>query len=135
MRDIFLFSAVAVLLPMILAHPYIGALAWVMFGIMNPHRLTWGAAYDFQFALVIALVTLVGLAFTKEHRKVKGGAPGVVLILFTMWICATAPFAFNPAEANAYLARVLKIFVMTGVVMVLLHTRRQVNLLIWTIVL
>jgi probable O-glycosylation ligase (exosortase A-associated) len=134
LRDLFLFGVVALLVPMILTRPYIGALAWVVFGIMNPHRLTWGPAYNFQFSLVIALVTIIGIVLTREHRKLKGGAPGVVLIAFTTWICFTAPFPFNPAEANAYLERVMKIFLMTGVVMLLLHTRRHVELLVWTMV-
>ena len=135
MRDVFLFGAVALLLPVILRSPYIGALTWVVFGIMNPHRLTWGAAYDFQFALVIAVVTMVGVLFTREHRQLKGGLPGAVLIVFTLWICLTALFPFNPKEAHEYLERVLKIFFMTGVLMLLLHTRRHVELLVWTMVL
>jgi probable O-glycosylation ligase (exosortase A-associated) len=134
LRDLFLFGTVALLLPMILAYPYIGALAWVVFGIMNPHRLTWGPAYDFQFSFYIAVVTIVGLLFTRQHRMLKGGAPGVVLIAFTAWICFTALFPFNPGPANAYLDRVMKIFLMTGVLMLLLHTRRHVELLVWTMV-
>ena len=134
-RDLILFGGFAVLLPVILAHPYIGALAWVVFGIMNPHRLTWGPAYSFQFSLIIAIVTILGMFFTRDHRKIKGGAPGIILIGFTMWICFTAFFPFYPEPANAYLERVMKIFVMTGVLMLLLHTRRHVELLVWMIVL
>ena len=134
LRDIFLFSILAVLVPIILGHPYIGALAWVVFGVMNPHRLAWGPAYDFQFSMIIAAVTLIGLALTREHRKIKGGAPGVVLIAFAVWISFTAFFPFNPVEAWVYWERVMKVFVMTGVLLVLLHTPRHVELLVWTLV-
>lgn len=132
LRDLFLFGVLAILVPAILVHPYIGALAWVVFGVMNPHRLAWGAAHDFGFSFVIAILTLVGLAFTREHRKVKGGAPGGVLIAFIVWICITAFFSFNPVEAFDYWERVMKIFVMTGVLLLLLHTPRHVELLVWT---
>lgn len=135
LRDLFLFGFMAPLVPMILMHPYIGALTWVWFGVMNPHRLTWGVAYNFQFSLVIAVLTVVGLLFTREHRKMKGGAPAVVLIAFMVWICVTALLpVFNPVEAYAYWERVMKIFVMTGVILLLLHTRRHVELLVWTVV-
>lgn len=135
MRDLVLFGTVALLLPVILRYPYVGALAWVVFGIMNPHRLTWGAAYDFPFALVIAVVTLVGVFFTREHRELKGGTPGAVLIVFILWICFASLFPFNPKEAHAYLEHVLKVFFMTAVIMLLLHTRRHVELLVWSMVL
>ena len=82
LRDLLLFGIFAILVPKILAHPYIGSLAWVVFGVMNPHRLTYGPAHDFQFALFIAILTMVGTVFTRDHRKMKGGLPAVVLIVF-----------------------------------------------------
>jgi len=132
LRDLFLFGILAGLVPIILTHPYIGALAWVWFGVMNPHRLSWGAAYDFQFSFVIAILTAIGVVLTREHRKLKGGTPGIVLLVFTVWICFTALFAFNPDPAYEYGKRVMKIFAMTGVLLLLLHTRRQIELLVWT---
>src|SRR5688572_16808436 len=102
---------------------------------MNPHRLTWGPAYNFQFSLVIAVVTLVGVFLSREHRQLKGGTPGAVLIVFTVWMCFASLFPFNPTEAQAYLEHALKVFFMTGVIMLLLHTRRHVELLVWAMVL
>jgi putative inorganic carbon (hco3(-)) transporter len=134
-RDVVLFGTVALLLPVILRYPYVGALAFVVFGIMNPHRLTWGPAYDFPFAFVIAVVTFIGVFLTRDHRQLKGGTPGAVLIVFTLWMCFATLFPFHPTEAHAYLERVLKMFLMTGVIMLLLHTRRHVELLVWAVVL
>ncbi len=50
-RDIVLFAIAAGAIPFILRHPWIGVLFSAWFGLMNPHRLTWGPAYDFRFAL------------------------------------------------------------------------------------
>ena len=47
-RDIALFGILAVGAPFMLLHPWIGVLYWVWFGLMNPHRLSWGLAYNFQ---------------------------------------------------------------------------------------
>ena len=132
LRDLFLFGILGGLVPTILAHPYIGALAWVWFGVMNPHRLTWGAAYHFQFSFAIAILTAIGMLCTREHRVLKGGAAGIVLIVFTAWICVTTLFPFNPDAAFEYWKRVMKVFAMTGVLLLLLHTRRHVEILVWT---
>src|SRR5688500_20197878 len=98
---------------------------------MNPNMFTRGPAYDFQVSLVIAVVTLVGVFWSREHRQLKGGTPGAVLIVFTVWVCFASLFPFNPTEAQAYLEHALKVFFMTGVIMLLLHTRRHVELLVW----
>ena len=136
LRDVFLFGLMAVLVPMILTRPYIGALAWVVVGVMNPHRLTWGLAFNFQFAMLIAVLTLVGLVFTSNHRKIKGGAPGVVLIMFAAWVSLTTfLFPFYAESAQTYWwDRPVKIYLMTGVILMLLHTKRHIELLVWTMV-
>jgi hypothetical protein len=33
-------------LPIIIVRPHVGVLVWSWIGYMNPHRLTWGFAYD-----------------------------------------------------------------------------------------
>jgi probable O-glycosylation ligase (exosortase A-associated) len=134
LRDLALFAIMGVLLPMALVHPYIGALLWVGFGLMNPHRLCFGPAYNFPFALVIAVVTLLGTLLTRDHRQIKGGAPGVVLVVMAVWMSLTTVTALTPIDAVAMWSRVMKIFFMTFVLMYLLHTKRHVDLLITIIV-
>jgi probable O-glycosylation ligase (exosortase A-associated) len=134
LRDIALFGVVGVLLPMALVHPYIGALMWVAFGLGNPHRLTFGPAYNFPFAMAIALVTFAGLVITRDHRQIKGGAAGVVLVVLAGWMCITTTTALTPVDAWPMWQRVMKIFLMTFVLMALLNTKRHVDLLITIIV-
>jgi probable O-glycosylation ligase (exosortase A-associated) len=134
LRDIFLFGVLAVLIVTVPRRPFIGALAWVVFGVMYPHRLTFGLAYNFPFSQVIALLTLVGLFATKEHRQIKGGAAAVVICVFLAWATFANLFAFYPEPAWAYLDRVAKVFLMTLVLMALVHTRQQVEALLWCLV-
>lgn len=134
MRDLLLFSSIVALTLVIPGRPYIGALAWVVFSVMNPHRLTWGAAYNFPFAQVIAILTMASMLFGKSHRGLKGGAAGAVLLIFFVWLSITTAFAFESDKAVAYMLRVFKTFLMTGVLLLLLHTKRHVELLIWTLV-
>jgi len=133
LRDLFVFALLAAIVLMVWRRPFIGALGWVLFGVMNPHRLTWGAAYDFPFSAVIAVVTLLALLFSKAHRQPKGGAAAVVLAFFLVWTCLTTVFAFQFDPALEYLSRVSKIFLMTFVLMLVMETRRDVILLVATL--
>src|SRR5215510_4392871 len=106
LRDLALFGILAVGVPLILAHPWIGVIYWVCIGLMSPHRLSWGPAYDFQFALA-----------------------------FVVWFSFTTLFAFNPDRALPMLERALKVQVMVFVTLLLFNERRQLELLVWTIAL
>ena len=74
MRDVLLVTFMIALLPLILWRPAWGALAWVWFGLMNPHRLTWGFAQTLPFAQAIGIATVIGALFSPEPKRLKGGA-------------------------------------------------------------
>ena len=133
-RDLVLFAALAGLVFTIPRRPFVGALAWVVFGVMYPHRLTWGPAYSFPFSQVIAILTLVGLLMTGQHRQPKGGAAAVVLLVLLAWSAFMQFHAFYPDAALIYLDRIAKVFLMTFVLLLLIHTREQVEALLWCLV-
>lgn len=135
LRDLLIFGVVFAALPFALRRPWIGVLLWVWLSVMNPHRLTWGVAYDFPFAKVIAAVTLVGLVFSREPIRFKGGAPAVVLLLLVAWTCVTTFFALVPAAAEQMLERSLKIQLFTFVALLTLYSRKHVVALVWILVL
>src|SRR5262245_16512060 len=115
-------------------HPYIGALTWVVLGLLNPHRLTFGPAYGFPFAWICGMLTVVGMAFTRDHRQLKGGIPGIVLVIFAAWTCVTTVYALTPEAAVPAWSRLMKVFAMTFVIMALLHTKRQIDMLLLAMV-
>lgn len=135
MRDLALFAFLAFVLLRIWKDPYIGALAWVLVGVMNPHRLAWGPAFSFPFAQVIALALLAALLVYKGPKEMKGGAPAVVMAIFLAWCVVTTLTAFQRDAAIDYFERVAKTFVMTWVILLVMTTRRHVELLVWTLVL
>jgi probable O-glycosylation ligase (exosortase A-associated) len=135
LRDLLIFAAIFGVVPFALWRPWIGVLLWVWLSLMNPHRLAWGAAYDFPFAQVIAVVTLVGLLVSREPIRWKGGAPAAVLLLFVGWTCVTTLFALVPAAAEPMLARFLKIQLFTFVALLVLYTSKHVIALVWIFVL
>lgn len=135
MRDLFIFAVVFGGLPFILRRPWIGFVYWVWLSVMNPHRLSWGMAYDFPFAQLVALATLAGLVFTKDPREFKGGAAAFALLLFLLHTCLTTYTALVPHEASIMLVRVLKIQLFTFLGLVVLHKREHLIWVVWMIVL
>ena len=69
MRDVLVMLIVFGSLPLILARPYVGILMWSWLGYMNPHRLSFGFAYDFPFALCVGIVTLLGVLISREPKR------------------------------------------------------------------
>lgn len=135
LRDFLVFLAVFAAIPFILRRPTVGIFVWVWLGLMNPHRLAWGPAYDFPFSQLVAIVTLIALLFSREPKQLKGGAATAVLIFFVFWTCVTTAFALVPESAVPMLERVLKIQFVTLLALFLLYSRQHVMALVWVIVL
>jgi probable O-glycosylation ligase (exosortase A-associated) len=131
MRDIFIVTFMAALLPLILWRPAWGALAWVWFGIMNPHRYAWGFAGTIPFAWAIGLATVIGALFSRDPKQLKGGLATAVLLLFVAYMVATTAVALVPERAWPMLERAVKIQIGTLLALVLLHRREHVVGLIW----
>jgi probable O-glycosylation ligase (exosortase A-associated) len=127
---IIVFSA----LPVILARPYVGILAWSWLGYMNPHRLTWGFAYDFPFAYCVAVATFVGMLFSREPKRIPLNALTLLWFAFLVWMCITTLTAMYPDAAARELERVVKIQVMSFVTIMLITTRERIRQLVWVIV-
>ncbi len=109
-----------------LRRPYIGGLLWVWIGLMNPHRLGWGFAYDLPFALVAAVVTALGIALNAKQARWLGGGAVWVLIVLLLWMCATTATAIVPEPSLNKLIEVFKVIGMTLMVGSLVRSRQQI---------
>lgn len=135
MRDLFVTMVVLGSLPMILYRPYIGVLMWSWIGYMNPHRLSWGFAAEFPFAMIVALTTLIAMVFLREEKRIPWTRETVLLVLFILWMCLTTAFALHQVSAQEQLIKVLKIELMTFVTLMLMRNRFRIELLVWIIAL
>ncbi len=137
MRDIALAVVILGLLPFVLRRPAIGALMWAWVSIMNPHQLTYGFARSIPWAMIIALTTLVALAFSKQRKPLPKSGGVAILLMFMAWMTLSSAFALNPEPAEVWDKWVvmLKIFVMLFVTLMLLRGRKEIEWLIWVIVL
>jgi probable O-glycosylation ligase (exosortase A-associated) len=135
MRDIAVTLVILGSLPFCVRWPHVGVLMWTWLAFMNPHRLTWGFAYNMQFAMFVALATLVGLLFSKEPKKIPWTAESVLLLAFIVWMFVTTCFATYPALAWPQLEKVAKIQLMIFVTMMVMQQPERLKLLVWVMTL
>jgi len=135
MRDIFVTTVIFGALPLVLARPYLGVLLWTWVSFMNPHRLCWGFAYNFPFAMIVAIVTLVSLLISREPKKIPWTRETVVLLIFILWMVVTTIFSVYPVLAWPQLDKVVKIQLMVFVTMMLMQSKERLNLLVWVMAL
>ena len=117
-----------------LKRPYYGALLWVWVGLMNPHRLGWGFAYDLPFAMASVVIIALGMFFSTRSIRWQTGGPAIVLILMILWMTLTSFTAILPEPSQTKLIDVLKVLGMTLVVGALVAGREQIIGLIWVVV-
>jgi probable O-glycosylation ligase (exosortase A-associated) len=134
LRDILVASLVLAIAFSALRRPWIGVLGWTWIGLMNPHKQAWGFVVNMPVAMIVAVTTLIGFVAAKDKRWDLRTPPAVVLMLFVGWMALTIPFAFYPDRAWAYFIGILKIQLMIFVAMILIQERKQIDLLVLTIV-
>ena len=134
MRDIAISLVIFGSLPAIFFRPWLGVLMFAWLSLMTPHRFAFGFAYDFPFAAIVASVTLIGLVITKDEVRFESSAIVWLLILLPAWTCVTYLFALEQVAATARLTEVLKVFLFVLVSAMVLRTRKQVEWMIWVIV-
>lgn len=135
MRDYLIFAIVFGLLPFALKRPVVGLLLYVWISLMNPHRLTFGSAYDFPFAAIIATVTLIGLLLTSYPKRLPVSTVTVSLILFLGWMVLTCFFAFDTSLAWQGLSNVLKTVLMALIAILIINTEKDIKALALTMAL
>ncbi len=135
LRDLFVFAVVFGSLPFILKKPYIGIYMWSWLGYMNPHRLAWGLAYDFPFAFVVAIVTVMGIAFSREPKRIPWTRENILLLVLIGWMVVTTIFSLYPQLAWLQMEKVAKIQLMVFLTMMLINTREKLETLVLIIAL
>ncbi len=134
MRDIILTAVVFGLLPVILARAHVGIYVWSWIGYMNPHRLAWGFAYNFPFAAVVGLVTIIAILLSREPKRIPWSATTFIWAAFVIWMTITTLGASFPDLAWAQWDKVIKIQLMILLTLMMINSRERINMLIWVIV-
>jgi probable O-glycosylation ligase (exosortase A-associated) len=130
MRDIALTAFILGLLPVVLFRPAVGILLWTWIGLMNPHKLTWGFAYNFQFALIVGVVTIFAILISKEPKRIPLTSAVVVLFLFVVWMTITTMFSLYPGDAWSKWDKVMKIQLFIFLTMMVMQSEQRIKALV-----
>jgi putative inorganic carbon (HCO3(-)) transporter len=133
MRDYLIFAIVFGLLPYAFKRPAVGAMLFAWISLMNPHRLCYGAAYNFPFAAVIAGVTVLSLLISKEPKRFPARPTTIMLLLFLAWVTFTSFFALEPNLVWIQWNVVAKTMFMVLVSIMALNTERDVKQFAWVV--
>ena len=130
-RDVVLFMIVIWLIPRCLRQPWVAILAFSWIGYMNPHRLTWGFAHDFPFALVFALCAFYGMLFVKDPEIQPVPWTRETWLLAILWgiYAFTTLFALFPDAAFEQLQKVSKILLFTFLTLKFFQTQARLRAL------
>lgn len=134
MRGIFITLIVFGCIPLVFKRPWIGILLFSWISYMNPHRLTYGFAYSFQFALIAAVVTIIAFIIGREPKKIPATPVSILLFMFILWTSLTTITALAPEEATARFIEFVKIQLMTVLTLAMVNTKFRLNWLIVMIV-
>lgn len=135
MRSLVLLAIILGAVPFILSRPHVGVMFWSWISYMNPHRFTYGLAYSFPVAQVVATVTILGLLFSKEKKSIPWNALTVTWLMLILWMCFTTLFALVPEDAHEAWNRAMKIQIMSFVTLMVITTPERIKALVWVIVL
>jgi putative inorganic carbon (hco3(-)) transporter len=130
LRDIALFLIVFGGIPFILRSPAVGIMYWTWVSMMNPHLMAFGAASEFPFAALIAASTFVGLVVSRKHIRFKPRPEVLLLLVFAVHMTISTTTALNPDGAWPAWDRAMKVLLLTFVAIAVLHTKRDVQLLV-----
>ncbi len=127
MRDVVVLALVAAGALAALRHPWLGVMLWTWVSIMNPHRMSWGVAYDAPVAQAAAIATLIGMLLTKDLRQSPfKGAPVAILALFCAWVTLSWGLGLDRADDYVQWSKVMKVYFMVFVGLALLHSKKHV---------
>ena len=134
-RDALIFFAFAITIPFIFKRPVVGALVYAVFSLMNPHKLGYGRAYDFPFAMIIVVLTMISLVISKEQKRVPMMPVVAVFCALCTWMTITAFFALEPDVVWLEWNRVMKTMLMIALTVATVRTVRDLNAMVATVAL
>ena len=106
-----------------LRRPVFGLLAFIFFGLFNPHSMAWTITQTFNPAQPIALGTLIGFLISSEPKRFPWNEREFILLL-ALWCMfgISTLFAIYPERAYEKFILVSKILLMVFLSMSLINT-------------
>jgi len=134
MRDLIILGLVAFAVIATLRKPIWGTLAWIFISVSSLHQMGYATSI-LPIALVIGICLLFSILIHRSEYKFSWSNPLIWLAVFTIWMNITYLASYSLEENYSMWLRVMKInlflFVISGAIL----TRRDIDLVILTLVL
>lgn len=130
LRDIFITLVIFGLIPAIAVNPHLGIYAWAWLSYMNPHRLSWGFAYFFPFAQIIAITTIAAVVLQWNKFHFPKSFLSYLMVFFLFWMGVTTIAAYNPSGAMTKYQDLIKIMLMVFLTMMLINDEKKLHMLV-----
>ncbi len=135
LRSLFVFLTIFASIPFIIMKPHVGILVWSWISYMNPHRLTYGIAFHFNFLDYVAVAALFSALITREPKKLPKHPLVYLLAIYLSWVTLTTVFAALPDMAWEKWMNIFKIMLFTFMTLMFINTKMRLQALMWVIVL
>lgn len=139
MRAIIVTIVIFGTIPFILMRPYIGLLVYSWISFMSPHRLAFGFAQDFPFAMMIGVIFIIRWLASRESKAVPMTPVLFLTVLFGIWVSITTIYALKGVYGqHAHMVwwdHFTKTLVITVIAMIMLNSRDRIDGFIWCMVL
>jgi putative inorganic carbon (hco3(-)) transporter len=132
MRDLLVVVILLGSIPICLLRPHIGILLWFWVTYFNPHRFTWGYAYNLPAAMLVAVPTMLGAVTAKKTLRALLTVESLLLMGLWGWFTFTyihaqgiPLFAGNMLDAKYQMNHISKILLMTFVMIVIINSKER----------
>jgi putative inorganic carbon (HCO3(-)) transporter len=130
-RDILVVSIVLLIAMVAIRKPWIGFQLWVWLSLMNPHRYSFGFAYDAPVAAIAAGTTILGFLFTKERQNPFKTLPVGLLVALTIWITISWLMGLDRQGDYGQWDKVMKVNLLFLLGLALIRTKQQIFVFTW----
>jgi probable O-glycosylation ligase (exosortase A-associated) len=129
-RDIAFAMVLLAAVPLILARPFCGILAWFCISYLNPQQYTYGFALRLPVAYIVAIPTLAGMILKRDFRLPRLTWQVALMLVLWLWFVITTIAVYSSPLFSHHFADTLekfdetsKILLMTFVTMALVTDR------------
>ncbi len=103
-RDIIISTLLFASIPPCFFSPFWGISMWIVVGMLNPHEFMWKMAFEFPWALLVALPTLIGFAiFTRKWTRLASSQTVLIVVLW-LWFTFTTIHNSSMPEFSGFAA-------------------------------
>jgi probable O-glycosylation ligase (exosortase A-associated) len=102
---------------------------------MNPHRMAYGIAYNFDFLDYVGGLTILSALITREPKSLPNHPLIYLLLIYIAWVTLTTTFAVEQATAWTTWMIFIKIYIFTFLTLMFINTKARIHALLWVIML